>query len=393
VKKRKSKTALFSKSGEMEKTPEIVLEDLLMLADWKLKQHDYKTAGTNYFLASQLATGTFANMEYDGTTMENAAIMGMINTTPKRVPGECAGQVSNFRSHTFIFDNSFRAAETTLQLYQKATNNEQRAEYNIEKAFILLPQNHKLVKQYINQFVITCNYKNNPDEFIEMGKTILAHDPYTFYLYPLLCKAYVKNEQTHKIYNLLVKAFIYNDPSKFRIVHFKSLYPELSDNQMQMFLAILKKARITQPIINSAGAKYRKIKMLPVDRILLSDQYLRSLDLDTLNKQNSLIVTEIRYNHPNYLPLLVQSLLNESNTNLCVSQTINFLNQIKHNYPPSRLIPILKSSEKLIEKCRSDLTKKYKRKYDVLYAELTISTNIANVEKGINYSRIIKLIK
>jgi len=249
-----------------------------------------------------------------------------------------------------------------------------------------------LVKQYINQFALACNYKDNPDKFIEMGESILTHDPYAFYLYPLLCKAYVKNEQTHKIYNILVKAFKYNDPARFRIAHFKSLYPELSDNQMQMFLAILKKARITQPIINSAGAKYRKIKMLPFDRILLSDQFLRSLDLETLNKQNSLIVTEIRYIHPNYLPLLIQSYLNESNTNLCVSQTINYLNHIKHNYPPSRLIPILKSTEKLIEKCRSDFTKEYKKKYDNLYAELIISTNNVNTEKRTNFSRMIKLL-
>ena len=369
-------------NGEMEKTPGIILDDLLMLADWKLKQRNNQLAETNYFLAYQMATGTFANLEYDGTTMENVAKMGMIQTKNKK-------QSTKYK---FVFDNSFRAAELTLQLYLAATNDEQRAEFNIETAFIFLPQNYKLVKRYINQFVLTCNYKNNPDEFIEMGKKILAHDPYTFYLYPLLCKAYVKNEQTHKVYNILVKAFKYNDPVKFRISHFKSLYPELSDNQMQMFLALLKKARITQPTINTARAKYRKIKVLPINRILLSDQFLRSLNLETLNKQNSSIVTEIRYIHPNYLPLLIQSYLNENNTNLCVSQTINYLSQIKHNYPPSRLIPILKNTEKLIKKCRSDFAKKYKKEYDDLYAKLTTSTSDTSVEKNINYSRMVKLL-
>jgi len=161
---------------------------------------------------------------------------------------------------------------------------------------------------------------------------------------------------------------------------------------MKMFIVLLKKARITMPAKNSDKAKYRRIKMLPANRILLGNQFLRNLDLETLNKQNSSIVTEIRYNHPNYLPLLIQSLLNEGNTNLCVSKTINCLNKIKNNYPASKLIPILKSVEKYIEKCWPDLKKKYKEKYNNLYSELTISTNSVNTEKNIDCSRLVKLL-
>ena len=81
----------ISKSGEMEKTPEIILEDLLMQADWKIKQGDFKKAETNYYLASLIATGKFANLEYDGTYTENAAIIGMINTDLKN-----QSQISSF---------------------------------------------------------------------------------------------------------------------------------------------------------------------------------------------------------------------------------------------------------------------------------------------------------
>jgi len=137
-------------NGEMEKTPEIFIEDLLMLADWKLKQRDRKTANTNYYLAFQMAIGKFANLEYDGTTAENAAIIGMKNTdlktNPKfpildpRMPG------SNFKFQT---DNSYRAAKLTLQLYIAATNDEQRAEYDTEAAMNILPIAHPKILRYL----------------------------------------------------------------------------------------------------------------------------------------------------------------------------------------------------------------------------------------------------
>jgi len=141
-------------NGEMEKTPEIVLEDLLMLADWKLKQKDYKTAGTNYYLASLIATGTFANIEYDATTAENAATIGIIQTGLKISP---KFQFSNFEFQT---DNSFRAAELTLKLYCAATNDEQSAEYNTEAAMSTLPIAHPVTMRYIQESIFR-EYKNS----------------------------------------------------------------------------------------------------------------------------------------------------------------------------------------------------------------------------------------
>jgi len=129
----KSTNLKIDKSGNMEKTPEIVLEDLLMLADWKLKQKDYKNAGTNYYLTSLIATGKFANLEYDGTIVENAAIIGMKKNL----------RIMNYDLQ-FVLDNSFRTAEATLQLYLNATNDEQRAEYNTEAAMEILPKYNKI---------------------------------------------------------------------------------------------------------------------------------------------------------------------------------------------------------------------------------------------------------
>jgi len=145
----KSTNLKISKSGEMEKTPGIILEDLLMLADWKLKRKDYKSAETNYFFAYQMATDTFANMKYDGTTAKNAAIMGLLMINRK-------SQIENPK----FFDNSYHAAETTLILYLAATNDEQRAEYDTEVAMTILSLNHKLIKRYIKQLGLRCTYKS-----------------------------------------------------------------------------------------------------------------------------------------------------------------------------------------------------------------------------------------
>jgi len=129
-------------NGEMEKTPGIILEDLLMLADWKLKQRNNQLAETNYYLAYQIATGTYANLEYDGTTMENTAIIGIIQTGLKIKPKL---QISNFK---FQVDNSYRASETTLQLYIATTNDIQRAEFHMETAIKILPQANLMVIKY-----------------------------------------------------------------------------------------------------------------------------------------------------------------------------------------------------------------------------------------------------
>jgi len=140
-------------NGEMEKTPEIILEDLLMLADWKLKQRDYKKAETNYFMVSRIATGTFANIEYDGTTMENAANLGMIkcNLINKK------SKIKKLQ----INDGSYRAAELTLQLYLVATNDEQRAEYDTESAMKILPEANNMELAYlINHFNNLCEKKH-----------------------------------------------------------------------------------------------------------------------------------------------------------------------------------------------------------------------------------------
>ncbi len=150
----KSKKLKIDKSGNMKKTPEIVLDDLLMIADWKLKQKDYKSSGTNYYLASLIATGTFANIEYDGTTMENAAIMGAI---------QCNLELhSQFIIHNSQFtpDDSYRATEATLQLYLSATNDEQRAEYDTESAMKILPIAHPVTMRYIQESIFR-EYKNS----------------------------------------------------------------------------------------------------------------------------------------------------------------------------------------------------------------------------------------
>ena len=131
---KKSKNRKISKSGVAEELPEVELENLLMQADWQFKNKSFSNALTNYLIAAKLATGTFANLKYDGTTTKNAAIMGLTKINPKF-------QISNF---SFQTDSSFRSAELILQLYQKATNDEQCANYDTETAITALPKAHPL---------------------------------------------------------------------------------------------------------------------------------------------------------------------------------------------------------------------------------------------------------
>ncbi|RLD09359.1 MAG: hypothetical protein DRI44_08655, partial [Chlamydiae bacterium] len=130
------------KSGEIEESPEVVIDDLLMLADWKLKYKDYESAGTNYYLASLIATGKFASLEYDGTTAQNAAIIGMIQSKYK----------DQRPKNKFVLDESYRSAELTLKLYLSTTNDEQRAEYDTDAAMKILPK-------YDNIVIRTLTYK------------------------------------------------------------------------------------------------------------------------------------------------------------------------------------------------------------------------------------------
>jgi len=147
-------------NGEMEESPEIVLDDLLMFADWKLKHKDYKTAGTNYYLASLIATGTFANLEYDGTTAKNAAIIGMINSNFKNQKSEIRNLQLN--------DASFRSAELTLKLYLSATNDEQRAEYNTEAAMDILPQANSSILKFIQKEFVRNLKMYNFDKLLKL---------------------------------------------------------------------------------------------------------------------------------------------------------------------------------------------------------------------------------
>jgi len=183
-------------NGEMEKTPEIVLDDLLMLADWKLKHKDYKTAGTNYYLASLIATGKFANLEYDGTTTRNVAIIGMKMSK---------FQISNFQ---FQADNSFRSAELTLKLYLSTTNDEQRAEYDTGAAMKILPIANPFYLRYkiyeIKKDVLPDNYTN----ILNHIKLINDCTKIPLSVYRILLAAYIINGENSNAFNVAIKALL-----------------------------------------------------------------------------------------------------------------------------------------------------------------------------------------
>jgi len=157
----KSQNRKISKTGIIEELPEVELENLLMEADFALKQKTKWKAKKCYNQALQMATGTFANIQYDGTTTRNAAIIGMKFTTPKR-------QTTNVQG--FDFDNSYRSAELTLQLYQKATNDEQRAEYNMEAAILILPKANTANLNFLQKEARRNRRKFDFDKALELYK-------------------------------------------------------------------------------------------------------------------------------------------------------------------------------------------------------------------------------
>ena len=73
--------------------------------------------------------------------------MGLLMVNPK-------SQIKNPK----FFDGSYRAAETTLNLYLAATNDLQHAEYDTEAAIAALPKAHPSTMRYIHKSIWK-NYK------------------------------------------------------------------------------------------------------------------------------------------------------------------------------------------------------------------------------------------
>jgi len=145
----KSQNCKLSKAGEVQDSPVFELDNLLMQADWYYKIKKYVIAKLNYDRTTLLATSTFANLEYDGTTTKNVADMGAIFCESKLNPPDIPRTLT--RNPEFVLDSSLRSAKLTLQLYQNATNNEQRTEYDIESAISILPKAYPMTLNYLRK--------------------------------------------------------------------------------------------------------------------------------------------------------------------------------------------------------------------------------------------------
>jgi len=141
----KSKNRKISKSREAEELPDFDVENLLMVGDCRYSSKKYSEASKMYQKAFMFATGSFENVEYDGTTMKNAAIVGIIQTGIKLKTLPSASQVSNFLYQT----DCPRSAELTLYLYKTKTNDAGRLEFDIEAALAALPKAHPKVLKHL----------------------------------------------------------------------------------------------------------------------------------------------------------------------------------------------------------------------------------------------------
>jgi len=186
-------------NGEVQESPDFELEILLMQADWYYKSKKYLLAKVMYIKAAALATGTYANLEYDGTTMENAAVIGLLMINPK-----------SKIEHSKFFDGSYRAAETTLQLYLAATNDEQRAKYDAEVAMKILPKANINVQLYLQlRIKQLCKDK----EFADAQKLCFEYYNKTG-VFPLsigeiVVAIHIANGKTHEAFEAAYKTLLY----------------------------------------------------------------------------------------------------------------------------------------------------------------------------------------
>ncbi len=134
----KSQNRKISKSGEAEEMPDFDVENLLMVGDCRFAAKKYSEASKMYEKAFMFATGTFENTEYDGTTMKNAAIVGIIQSGIKLRTLPSTNQISNFEFQS----DTIRSATLTLYLYKTKTNDAGRLEFDIEFALNALPKAH-----------------------------------------------------------------------------------------------------------------------------------------------------------------------------------------------------------------------------------------------------------
>ena len=236
-KNRKSQNRKLSKTGKIEELPEVELENLLMQADWYYKIKKYVIAKVMYDKTTILATGIFANLEYDGTTTKNAAMISAI---------KCALQLnSQFIIHNsqFNFDSSFRAAELILRLYQTATNDEQCAKYDTESAIVILPRAHPMVLKFMRKEISKHFRKLETEKAIEYSKKYKFYDWLSW-----IFAAQFKTEKSFSaMLNNVRYADGYNDRSS-KLVMANTHWSWATDNDLVDYEKLLKISLI-QPLL------------------------------------------------------------------------------------------------------------------------------------------------
>ena len=296
----KSSNRKIDKSGNMEKTPGIILEDLLMFADWKLKNKDYKTARTNYFLAYQMATGIFANLEYDGTTFANAANMGSIFCDLH------IGPHSKPKTSMFELDESIRSAELTLQLYRKASNDLQRNKYDVKMAIKSLPQAHPILADYYSKKVhlYLCSNECNAEKankcyqkYFQRTTDMRAAYNCSISAYGEWCETCViagKMELAFKI-TVMGLSYISNPDARDNFGYPLELFSWASNEDLERFNQIFKASKIYGMLANigiswSEAADWYKLygkKEETIRKYMVQGKYHEALELlDSKHKQS-----------------------------------------------------------------------------------------------------------
>jgi len=210
-------------NGEMEETPETKLEDLLMQADLYYNQNNFYNSRKLYESIIISATGNYTDIEYDGTTIENAIYIGLVSSyleSKKNAGNFLKRGIDGIKSKSIekekrkkaiefakkiVFDNSMRSSLISLELNNLTTSNNQNNIFPIGKSLNQLPYAHpQILKFFANKIAFSV-------ETLDFEKAIsylIEYEKRAGCVPPLMCEVwsalYISCGNTSKAFDVVL---------------------------------------------------------------------------------------------------------------------------------------------------------------------------------------------
>jgi len=366
--------ALFSKSGEVQESPEFELEILLMQADWYYKLKKYVIAKVMYDKAGILATGTFANLGYDGTYAESVAVMGLI---------QCNLIIDSKNTYITLMkpkignDGSFRAIKLQAKLISKGL-----MRYRNNENLLDLPYYNTTLISALEYIAKDICLKESDTKAILTLENILLNRRFLFDLYPLLISKYVHNGNIEASFQLIIN-YIHEDisvsiPSDHFWIFWKVI-ADLSDSQFKHLIKIWEKYEMLKWLNSMSNWKYSIYW-----RVLMDENIIRFG-----NKKEKKTKLRCAFNsitHPRYFERIIDysKEWSCSETNSFECMLLIYLPALIQDYPYKRLKNLINYSRVIFEHCNLKNLKdelSYCDSHKVILPEPIITLPTNQVEK------------